>query len=511
MTCNIFAETLKIVSTCKETENGATAFSTTGNACVDLFAEIGALRNGGDYHSRLFTMIERAYAENPLLLAKILFYARDVRGGLGEREVFRTAIYYCAHAHPEIVKENLIAIPEFGRWDDLFALIGTPLEKNMWEFIRWKFEEDEKALRGESKSKVSLLAKWMPSADTSSKETRALAYLCASNLDMTVYEYKRRVRALRRHLNLLETKMSSKKWGEIDYSSVPSQAHLRHTKAFLRNDNARYTEFINNVDAGKKEMKTATLYPYEIVERLKYKTEFALNRLGYFEHEYVPDVEANKPLEAMWKNLPNYVKDSNIIIMADTSGSMTGRPMNISTSLAIYFAERNKGVFGGLYMTFDSNPRLITIDQGKSLLDRYLQLREGPWGGSTNLYGAFNLLLDVAVKSKAKSEDMPKSLVVITDMEINSGGDDHKMWNTIVDDMREKYAQAGYELPNIIFWNVASRHETYLARCDYKGVQLVSGSSPSVFEAVIGFTNGMTPIECVEKILGAERYSGISV
>ena len=512
MTCNIFAETLKIVSTCKETENGATAFSTTGNACVDLFAEIGALRNGGDYHSRLFAMIERAYAENPLLLAKILFYARDVRGGLGEREVFRTAIYYCAHAHPEIVKNNLLVIPEFGRWDDLFSLIGTPLEKDMWELIRWRFEEDERILKGEIKgSKVSLLAKWMPSADTSSKDTRALAYLCASNLDMTVYEYKRRVRALRKHLNLLETKMSSKKWGEIDYPSVPSQAHLRHIQAFLRNDNTRYTEFIEDVNAGKKEIKTATLYPYEIVERLQFLSNWHISSDGSFVRDYVARDEVNKPLETMWKNLPNYVKDANILIMADTSGSMMGRPMSISSSLAIYFAERNKGTFGGLYMTFDSNPRLISIDSNKPLCDRYAQLLEGPWGGSTNLYGAFNLLLDVAVKSKAKAEDMPKSLVVITDMEINSGGDDHQKWNTIVDDMREKYAQAGYELPNIIFWNVASRHETYLARCDYKGVQLVSGSSPSVFEAVIGFTNGMTPIECVEKVLGAERYSGISV
>ena len=508
MTCNIFAETLKIVSTCKETENGATAFSTTGNACVDLFAEIGALRNGGDYHSRLFTMIERAYAENPLLLVKILFYARDVRGGLGERQVFRTAIYYCAHAHPEIIKNNLAAIPEFGRWDDLFSLIGTPLEGEMWEFIRRQFSEDEKALTS-VKGKVSLLAKWMPSADTSSKDTRAFAHLCASNLDMTVYEYKRRVRALRRRLNLLETKMSSKKWGEIDYSSVPSQAHLRHTQAFLRNDNTRYTEFIEDVNAGKKEIKTATLYPYEIVERIQFVSWDI--RSGGYVCDHIANEEANKPLETMWKNLPNYVKDANILVMADTSGSMMGRPMATATSLAIYFAERNKGVFGGLYMTFDSNPRLISIDSNKSLRDRYEQLLNGPWGGSTNLYGAFNLLLDVAVKSKAKAGDMPKSLVVITDMEINRGGDDHEKWNTIVDDMREKYAQAGYELPNIIFWNVASRHETYLARCDYKGVQLVSGSSPSVFEAVIGFTNGMTPIECVEKVLGAERYSGISV
>lgn len=499
MTYNIFAETLKSVSTCKQTENGANAFSTTRSACVDLFAVIGALRNGGDYEQRLHHLIDAAYAEDPLLLAKTLFYARDIRGGLGERKVFRDALFYCAMKYPSVIKGNLWLIPAYGRWDDMFSLIGTPLEEDMWRILKAQFMGDETALQAGSLS-ISLLSKWLPSADTSSKSTRALAYLCAKNFDMTVYEYKRRVRALRKHLNILETKMSAKKWAEINYRCIPAQAHCRHVAAFRRNDAERYQQYLDKVKAGKTTIKTSTLYPYEIVERLKIS--------WYDEEKY------NEPYEIMWKNLPDYVSDSNanILVMADTSGSMTmmnGRPMATSTSLAIYFAERNHGPFGNLYMTFDTHPRLISIDPNMSLADKYRQLRGGPWGGSTNLVGAFELLLDVAKKTNAKSEDMPKALVVITDMEINAGGDDSKVWNTIVDTMRDKYAQAGYVLPNIIFWNVASRHDTFLARSDYKGVQLVSGSSPTVFKSIIGFFNGMTPLDCVKEILNNERYAAI--
>ena len=498
MTYNIYAATLRSVSTCKKTENGANAFSTTDSACVDLFAVIGALRNGGNYEQRLHDLIDGAYAEDPTLLAKMLFYARDVRGGLGERKVFRDALFYCANKYPDILKNNLVLIPEYGRWDDLFSLIGTQFEKEMWEILLKQFLADESALA--KGSAISLLAKWLPSADTSSKDTRALAYLCASHFDMTVYEYKRRVRALRKHLNLLETSMSSKKWETIDYGHVPSQAHCRHVGAFLRNDERRYKDYLAAVQAGKRTIKTATLFPYEIIEKLRVS-------------RYDNTEGVNAPYETMWKNLPNYVSDpnANILIMADTSGSMYGRPMATSTSLAIYFAERNHGPFGNLYLTFDTHPRLISIDPKKSLTEKYIQLLNGPWGGSTNLVGSFELLLDVAVKTNAKPEDMPKSLVIITDMEINAGGDDSKVWNTIVDTMRDKYAQAGYVLPNVIFWNVASRHDTYLAKSNYKGIQLVSGSSPSVFRNVMGFFNGMTPLDCVKEVLNTARYAPITV
>lgn len=499
MTFNIYADTLRTLSTVKRTENGATAFSKTGSAIVDLFGTIGAMRNGDSSMDRVIGLVDAAYAEDPLLTMRTLFYARDVRGGLGEREIFRKAIYYLANKHPEDVLRNMSLIPTYGRWDDLFSLIGTPAEVSMWHLIRGQLEEDKANLaKGEP---VSLLAKWMPSAKTSSKDTMALARYACGKLGMSVYDYKRLIRDLRKAIHLLEQDMTAKRWAEVDYEHIPSQAHMRHTKAFLRNDEERYKKYLGAVNEGKAEVKTQALYPYEIVERLDV-SEYGKGGDGN-----------NQAMELMWKNLPDYVGDGgDILVIADTSGSMRGRPMAVSTSLAIYFAERNSGMFKDLYITFSERPQPIQLDRNASLAEKYRQMLKGPWGCNTNLALVFDMLLYVAVKSNAKQSDMPRSLVVITDMEIDSCSDIRgSIWDTVVDTKRREYAEAGYSLPNIVFWNVASRHDTFLANKDYKGVQMVSGSSASVFKAVLGFIDGMTPLDAVKQVLSNERYSAIKV
>ena len=494
---NAFADALRMSSSTKLTENGAHAFSTTGESVVDLFATIGALRNGDNSLERLRAKIDAAWAEDPLMTMRCLFYARDVRGGLGEREIFRKAVYYCAMAHTAEMRKNIQLIPEYGRWDDLFALIGTPLEDDMWALISNQLAMDAHSI--DTGGEVSLLAKWMPSIDTSSKKTVNLAKYCALKLSMTQYTYKRYIRRIRKHLRLLEQDMSAKRWKEIDYQHLPSQAHMRHTKAFFRNDEGRYREYLGSVEKGEAKINAGTLFPYEIVERL----HSPLTK---------EDIERNKALEAMWANLPDYVQNGgNVMIVADTSGSMYGRPMAVSSSLAVYFAERNHGPFAGLYMTFSERPELIEV-KGGTLYDRYNQVMDGPWGQSTNLYAVFDFLAYVAVQAKCKRDEMPKSIVIITDMEIDrceSVGT--ARWNTIVDKIAEKYNELGYDMPNLVFWNVASRQDTFLARGNRKGVQMVSGSSASVFKAVLGFANGMTPYDAVKQVLNAERYSAITV
>lgn len=496
MTYNIYADALRAVSTCKRTENGANAFSTTNNAVVDLFSVIGAMRNGDDSMDRIGKMVDAAYAEDPLLTAKCLFYARDIRGGLGEREVFRKAIYHLANKHPEDVLRNMSLIPTYGRWDDLFSLIGTPAEISMWQLIRGQLEEDKANLaKGEP---VSLLAKWMPSAKTSSKDTMALARYACGKLCMSVYDYKRLIRDLRKAIHLLEQDMSAKRWAEVDYEHIPSQAHMRHVAAFHRNDGERYTQYLQDVNAGTAKVNTGTLYPYEIMERA------ARNQC----HRNIV-----ASMQALWDNQPDYVGDGgNVLVIADTSGSMCGRPMMVSTSLAVYFAERNSGPFANLYMTFSDRPQMIELRRTDTLIDKYNQMTRGPWGQNTNLYAALDFLVSIAVQTKARPEDMPKALVIITDMEIDSCESvGQAQWNTIVDQIREKYREYGYEMPNLVFWNVASRQDTFLARCGYRGVQMVSGSSASVFKAVLGFINGMTPLDAVRQVLDAERYSAIKV
>lgn len=497
MTYNIYCDALRSVSTSKRTENGANAFSTTQNAVVDLFATIGAMRNANESiwttMDRLSSHVDAAYAEDPLLTAKILFYARDVRGGLGEREIFRMAMFHCAAAHPEVVSKNIRLIPEYGRWDDLFSLLNTPLEGDMWKLIAAQLAKDHEALG--TGQPVSLLAKWMPSAKTSSADTMMLARRAAENLGMSVYRYKRYIRDLRRHLDLLEQRMSAKQWSEVDYGHLPSQAHMRHVKAFYRNDGARYTEYLEAVFKGEKRINTSTLFPYEIVERI---TPYSSKRESY---------------ELMWKNLPDYVGEGrNVMVIADTSGSMTGRPMDTSVSLAIYFAERNRGPFANMYMTFSDRPQIVMVNPEDSLLDKIHQVMRGPWGQNTDLEAALKLLLDVAVHIHAKQEDLPVSLMVITDMEIDMGSVRlDRPWETIVDVMEQRYREAGYTMPNIVFWNVASRHDTYLSTADHKGLQLVSGSSASVFRSALGYANGMTPIEAVRQTLDVPRYSAVTV
>lgn len=495
---NGFADALRMSSATKLTENGAHAFSSTGDALVDLFATIGAMRNGDNSLDRLRAKIDAAWAEDPQLTLRCLFYARDIRGGLGEREIFRKAAYYCAMAHTEEMRKNIQLIPEYGRWDDMFALIGTPLEEDMWAIIRTQLAKDTfNAANGDSD--VSLCAKWMPSIDTSSKKTVNLAKYCAIKLGMSQYDYKRYIRFIRKHLRLLEQDMSAKRWSEIDYSKLPSQAHMRHIKAFFRNDEDRYRGYLGKVTKGEAKVNTGTLYPYELVERLH----------DPFTQE---DIEHNKAIETMWDNLPDYVKDGgNVMVVADTSGSMYGRPMAVSTSLAMYFAERNHGPFAGMYMTFSERPEVIEVAKGP-LYDRYKQVMHGPWGGNTNLYAVFDFLAYIAYQTECGPEDMPKSIVVITDMEIDrceSVGT--ARWNTIVDLIAEKYREMGYDMPNLVFWNVASRQDTFLARSDRKGVQMVSGSSASVFETVLELANGMTPYDAVKKVLDAERYQAIKV
>jgi len=374
----------------------------------------------------------------------------------------------------------------------------------MWLFIKSQLKRDTEIVSSTNPNggSVSLLAKWMPSADTSSEKTRALARYAAEKLGMNVYTYKRYIRNLRRHINLLERDMSAKNWKEIDYEHIPSQAHMRHTKAFYRNDGERYNAYLDAVNKGEAKVNTGTLYPYEIVERLK--------KGGCYSFQ-AADEDTIKAMETMWKNLPDYVEDGgNVLVIADTSGSMMGRPMETSTSLAIYFAERNKGPFADMYMTFSDRPQMIGLKRGDSLLNRYKQMLKGPWGQNTDLYSVFDFLIYIAKQTECPPEDMPKAIVVITDMEIDRcERTGQAQWNTIVDQVREYYEHAGYRMPNVVFWNVASRHDTYLARCNYRGVQMVSGSSASVFKAVLGFIDGMTPIDAVKQVLNSERYEPI--
>lgn len=489
-----FAKALKNESAKTYTENGAQALNTTGNAVLDLFGTIGALRNADD--NRIATKFAEAYKQDRLLATKCLFYARDVRGGLGERHVFRTLLKYAATHHQEALRKNLLLIPEYGRWDDVYALIGTPLEEAMWRVVRTRFNAD--IINMAANLPISLMAKWLKTPDASSRETRRLGRITARGLSMDTRTYKRHLRTLRKYLKVTEVSMSANKWNEIDYSGVPSRAAMIYRCAFRRHDEARYNEFLEKVSRGEAKINASTLYPYDIIENYlkESRNQWSLN----ISHE-------NATLEAQWKALPNYVeKGTNAIVIADTSGSMYGRPMNSAVGLAIYFAERNTGAYHNLWMSFSEESTIHKVT-GETLAQKLRSINTSDWGCNTNLAKAFRRVLKIAIDNNVKPEEMVKSIIVISDMEIDACAG--RSW-TFYDKMAEEYAEHGYEIPNVVFWNVDSRHDVFHADSKRKGVQLCSGQSTSTFKNLIGCI-GMTPVEMMLEVLNSERYAPVTI
>lgn len=493
-----FATAIANESKLTHTENGATAYNTTGHAVLDLFATIGSLRDTDDV--RIARLFADAYAQDPLLATKTLFYARDIREGLGERETFRTLLRYAAEHHPEAIRPNIGLIGEYGRYDDLYALVGTPLENAMWAYMKTQLEADMAAM--EQGKPCSLLSKWLKTADASSPKTRALGIATAKALGMSVYDYKRAYRKLRRHIKVVETQMSANEWGEIDYEGVPSRAMRAYHDAFDRHDHERFESYLDGVSHGEAKINASTLYPYDLVE--KYARAFGYRYRMFYGAD--PTEAERAVIEAQWKALPDYVDDDvNAMVIADTSGSMFGRPLFSAVGLAIYFAKHNRGAYHDLWMSFSHDSAIQRL-RGETLEQMIESIDVDHWDGNTNLERAFERILDIAHTNNVPADEMVKSLIVVSDMEIDYcvGA-----WS-FYDEMRDRFEAAGYEIPNVVFWNVNSRHDVFHADSERKGVQLCSGQAASTFKTLVN-SIGITPTEMMLKVLDGERYAPVTV
>ena len=485
-----FATALANEGTITYTENGALARNTSGSALLDFFSTIGALRNTS--RTRIERLFEEAYAENPLMATKILFYGRDIREGLGERKTFRILLKYAAIHHPEAIKPNISLIGMYGRYDDLYALMDTPLENNMWDYIYHQLMNDITAMN--NNQPCSLLAKWLKTADASSPRTREMGIRTARSLKIPVYHYKRYVRALRKYIDVTERHMSANNWDQIDYPTVPARAMMVHRNAFHKNDHDRYMQYIQAVTRGESKINASTLYPYDIVEKY----------LG--SHRQINYIYEDLVVEAQWKALPNYVPEgTNAIVIADTSGSMRGRPICSALGLAIYFAERNTGPYHNMWMSFSETSQ-IQILRGATLAQKLQNMDMSGWNMNTNLEKAFQRILNTAVKNHVPNEEMVKSIIVISDMEIDACS---RSW-MFYDHMEQVYRENGYDMPNVIFWNVNSRHDVFHADKNRKGVQLCGGQSPSTFKTLME-SIGFTPMEMMTKVIESKRYEPIVV
>ena len=467
------------------TENNATAYNTTGNFLVDLFAIAGSLRSRPDVVNN---KLIKALSEDELLTFKLAFYTRDIREGLGERLIGRLMFQILANLRPIEFKKNLKYISEFGRWDDLIFLLGINdlIDNEIINIISNQIEIDTQNLK-EGKS-ISLLAKWLPSINASSKKTREYAHRIIKELNLSNKEYRKLLSTLRAYLNVTEVRLSNKDYDYIKYEEVPSNAMNRYRNAFKRNDKARFDIYLNALEKGETKINATTLYPYDIVEKYLYQ-ESSIDPI----------------LENQWKALPNYINgENNFLIMADTSGSMYGRPLATALGLAIYFAERNKGAFKNKFMTFSERPELVNLNEN-SLYEKMIFSMNTSWMMNTDLQAAFMLILNTALKYKVPKDEMPSSLVIISDMEIDYCISDN--WS-FYDEMKERFEKAGYKIPNIVFWNVNSRNDTFHVDENRKGVQLASGQSTSVFATIV---EGLSPYEYMLNVLNSPRYDCITI
>lgn len=485
----------------KFTENGALAFNTTNSALLDFFSLGGALRNREE--SDIKMKFKAAFNENEKYAVRTLFYIRDIRnGGLGERRTFRICLQWLSDNHPEIIKNNLYNIGFFGRFDDLFCLFDTEKKNNVVDVVNvigqlLSFD----IIHMNNNEPISLLAKWLPSINTSSEKTRRYARIICQYLKVKEKTYRKTLAALRKYLKVTERLMSDNDWEKIDYESVPSYAMKNYRTAFKIKDSDRFYNYLASLSKGEKKINASTLYPYDLVHNYLY-----YRCLGASVNQ------ENEVIEAQWKALPNYVEGkNNFIVMADVSGSMEGRPLETSVGLATYFAKRNNGAYKDLYMTFSSNPHFVNLSNCDSLHDCIKKAINTDIGFDTNLEAAFEYILRTAINNNVSKEEMPKALVVISDMEINHFNPNspyyHKNQFDFIELMKEKFKAFNYEMPKIILWNVEARHDTFLTQDN--DVLYVSGQSASVFKRLCGSLEGKTAYEFMIETLDNPIYDKV--
>jgi hypothetical protein len=460
------------------TENGALTHQSTLDGVLDFYYHAPARR--GQDNTALFL---KAFGEDRLTAIRCLFYIRDIRGGQGERETFRQGLRELYKNFREVFDHILSYVPVYGRWDDIVEYVSDP---KVVSVIREQLNLDLGSEDG-----VSLLAKWMPSINTSSKETVSLAHRWVKALGWTPVQYRKNLSTLRGKIKLVETLMSQNQWDTISYGQIPSRAGLIYKDAFKRHDGTRYDEFLAAVVRGEEKINSGTLYPYELVAK-------SMN-------------EKDQTAEAMWKCLPNYADtDDNALVVADVSGSMfsgmgTVAPITVCISLAIYLAERNKGIFHDKFITFSGTPSIQAL-KGQTLYEKIKNLSQANWGMNTDLQAVFNVVLATAVKAKLPASEMPTKIFIISDMEFDSCVGN----NTNLEVIKAKYAASGFKLPTIIFWNVSSRNDQTPVTMDEKGTYLVSGCSPSIFEKAIK-AQATTPMEMMLEVLNGPRYEPITL
>jgi len=473
------------------TENGMTTNSSSLNDCVNLFFQIGAMR-GKDKQVLINTFV-KAYNENALTAMRLLFWARDVRGGAGERQIFRDIVQYLANTQTKSLSKNLSLFSEYGRWDDLLVLIGTKLENEALGVIKKGLEDNN-----------GLCAKWMPRPNVGNREKKRQASAIRKYLGLTPKEYRKTLSELS---NTVEQLMCSKNWDAIEYSKLPSKAMSDYMKAFSKNDLERFQAYLEAVKSGDAKINAGAVYPYDITKNMKHGSSDGAN--------------------VQWNALPNYMTGNTerLLPVVDVSGSMDCSAggsqsvtcMDVSISLGLYISERNVGQFKDAFVTFSSDPQLQILSG--SLSERYNQLASAEWGMSTNIQAVFELILNQGKKHNVPESEMPTMILILSDMEFNSAtnsnngwGESRKHdWNPTAQKMIEAmYSDAGYTMPKIVYWNLNARNNNFPVQFDESGTALVSGFSPALLTNLLSGKD-LSPVSMMNQVVNSARYEAVAI
>lgn len=478
------------------TENGALGYKTAGKSLVDFNFKLPSYRKDKNLMIEDFNKI---LADREPYALKYLFYMRDIRGGLGERDAFREC--FCEYISKSDLSDEQIysliyMIPFYGRWDDLWSILDTEYASYVANLVEEQLHVD--MIDMENHNGISLLAKWMPSDNATSPKTKRYAKILCNYLKLSVKNYRKMLVTLRAYLDVTEVKTCANRWSDIDYNKVSSNANLRYSDAFLKHDLERRRTYLSALAEGKKDVKmhSATNFAHDIVH--KYGGYWRVNTY-------------DEAIEQLWKNLPDLPGLGDTLVVRDGSGSMTSQipgsgcsALDVANALSIYCSARCKGCFENNFITFSSRPQLVDISACESLHDKLEELLHYDDCSNTNLKATFELVLRTAVANKMSQEDMPNQLLIISDMEFDQGCSYSK---TLFKEIADEFAAAGYKLPRLVFWNVNSRTNTIPLKENDNGVVLVSGFSVHTINMI---NNGETdPYKALIKELDSERYEKI--
>lgn len=476
------------------TENGALAFDTTGNILVDFFARFGAMRNSSEFE--ILNTFYAAHSVAPMLTTKLFVYFRDCRGGQGERRAFDVVYNDLIGRNDQLAYDLLQYVPEFGSWKDvkdLMVMAHNARNRTFFDFACSVYVEQ---LAKDATSKTpSLAAKYAPSENWARKNKIQgevfKRYMRFANeiLDLdTPGAYRRLLTELRAKLDVVEVKMSANKWSKIQFATVPSKAHAIYRKAFGKHEPARYAEYLAKVKKGEAKINASVLTPVDVVQK-------------YIGSSY------DETLEQLWNALPNYV-NHDVLTICDVSGSMTSSvyssvpPIVMSVALGIYFAQRSKGVCKNELVTFTDIPTFFDISEATSLYEAIQMVKSMRWDMNTNFTAVFDMLLQAAKENKATQEDLPKFILCVSDMQFDSAESE----DTPFDSIKRKFKAAGYEMPQMVFWNVDARDNKSFPTFDQQGVMQVSGNSPAIMQFVLS-TLANDSLAVVRRVLENERYA----